>query len=50
MPVDSAAGRKWPPLNALGSEVARHQLVTDFADFAFNSRRLHHLTCCKAGT
>ena len=41
-PVESRDGGKCCGLNALAPEVARHQQVDDCADFAFNSRRLHH--------
>jgi hypothetical protein len=40
--VESQTDDKWCVLTALGPEVARHQQIDDCADFAFNSRRLHH--------
>ncbi len=41
--MNSPSSGKCGGMNALGPEVARHQLVSDHAAFAFNSRRLHHL-------
>jgi hypothetical protein len=40
--VENRNDDKCRDLNALAPEVARHQQVDDCADFAFNSRRLHH--------
>jgi len=40
-PVESTSSGKHRRVNALASEVARHQQVTKTADFSFNSRRLH---------
>lgn len=42
--MESTSSRKHRRINALASEVARHQQVTETADFKFNSRRLHHST------
>lgn len=45
---EDSRGRRWTTssgkhccINALASEVARHQQFRKFADFKFNSRRLH---------
>ena len=39
--MESTGSGKHRRINALASEVARHQQVTKTADFEFNSRRLH---------
>jgi hypothetical protein len=41
--VESTSSGKHHRINALASEVARHQQFKKSADFQFNSRRLHHL-------
>ena len=40
--MESTSSGKHRRINALASEVARHQQVTKTADFRFNSRRLQH--------
>jgi hypothetical protein len=44
MSVEPTSGDNRRRVNALASEVARHQQFKDSADFSFNSRRLHHST------
>ena len=44
--METTNRRKRHRLNALASEVARHQQVRNSADFRFNSRRLHQPSLC----
>jgi len=48
--VETTSSGKRRRINALASEVARHQQVTKTADLDFNSRRLHNLTADSAVT
>lgn len=42
--VESTSSGKHGRINALASEVARHQQIPKTADFNFNSRRLQHFS------